>query len=162
MAIFTFYKYFIYYSFILKILLNIYHNNLFNVGIVRAVKGLVKTVMAQAESNRMVLQCMQETQDRNNNHHGEGIRNLVGEALIANPCYQGLYEFRKATPLSFHRDYNLVLAKKQIMQLEKICMRYADSQKVVFASYMLEVSIMVEAHYNFREDSDSIPRKNSS
>ena len=57
-------------------------------GIMGAVKGLAEAVMAQAESNRMVLQRMQETQDRNNNHHGEGSGNSVGEALIANPCYQ--------------------------------------------------------------------------
>ena len=58
----------------------------------------------------MVLQCMQETQDRNNNNQGEGSGNSVGEALIANPYYQGLSEFRKATPPSFHGDYNPILA----------------------------------------------------
>ena len=52
-----------------------------------AVKGLAEVVMVQAKSNKMVLQCMQETQDRNNNHHGEGSGNSIGEAPIANPCY---------------------------------------------------------------------------
>ena len=65
-------------------------------GIIGAIEGLTKAVMAQAELNRMVLQCMQETQDRSNNHHGDGSGNLVGEALIANSCYQGLSKFRKA------------------------------------------------------------------
>ena len=73
---------------------------------------MTEAVMAQVESNRMVLQCMQETQDRNNNHHGEGSGNLVGEALIANSCYQGLSESTKATLPLFYGDYNLVLVEK--------------------------------------------------
>ena len=40
--------------------------------IMGVIKSLAKAVIAQAESNIIVLQCMQETQDRNNNHHGEG------------------------------------------------------------------------------------------
>ena len=57
-------------------------------GIVEAIKGLVEVVMAHTESTRMVLQHMWETQDRNNNHNGEGNGNSIG----ANLCYQGLYE----------------------------------------------------------------------
>ena len=108
--------------------------------IIGVVKGLAEAVMAQAESNRVVLQCMHETQDRNNNHYSEGSGNSVGEAFIANPCYQGLSEFRKATPPSFHGDYNPVLAEKWVMQLGKIftVMGCANSQKVIFATYMLE------------------------
>ena len=86
-------------------------------GIVEAIWGLAEAVMAQIESTRMVLQRMQETQDRNNNHYGEGRRNSVGEAPVANPCYQGLLKIRKATPPSFHGDYNLVLVEKWVMQL---------------------------------------------
>ena len=55
---------------------------------------------------------MQKAQDKNNNHHGERSGNSVGEALITNPCYQRLFEFRKATPPSFYENYNLVLAEK--------------------------------------------------
>ena len=59
---------------------------------------------------------------------------------MTSPCYQGLSEFRKVTPPSFYRDYNLVLAEKWVMQLEKIftVMRCMDFRKVVFATYMLE------------------------
>ena len=109
-------------------------------GIAGAPKGLVEAIMTQAESNRMVLQCMQETQDENSNHDGERSGNSVGEALIANPCYQGLSELKNATPPLFHGDYNPVLIEKWVMQLEKIftVIGYVDSQKVIFATYMLE------------------------
>ena len=58
---------------------------------------------------------------------------------MANPYYQGLSEFRKATPPSFHGDYNPILAKKWVMQLEKIftVIGCVDFQKVLFATYML-------------------------
>ena len=89
-------------------------------GIMGAIKGLAEAIIAQAESNRLVLQCIQETQNRNNNHHGEGSVNSVREAFMTNPGYQGLSEFRKTTLPSFHGDYNPILAKKWVMQLEKI------------------------------------------
>ena len=60
--------------------------------------GLVEAVRAKTESTKIILEHMQETQDRNNNDHGEGNRNCVGEAHIVNLSYQGLSEFRKATP----------------------------------------------------------------
>ena len=60
----------------------------------------------------MVLQCTQETQDKNDNHHCEGNGNSIGETPITNPCYRGLSKFGKDTATLFHGDYNLVLAGK--------------------------------------------------
>ena len=77
-----------------------------------AIKGSAEAVMPRTELVIMVLQRMQETQDTNNNHHGKGSGNSVGEALIATPCYQELSKFRKATRPLFHGDYNPVVVEK--------------------------------------------------
>ena len=97
--------------------------------IVGAIKGLPEAVRAQAESTKMVLQHIQETQDRNNSNYGEGNRNSNKENPIANLSHQGLSEFRKATPPSFYGDYDPTLAKRWVMQLEKIftVMGYIDA-----------------------------------
>ena len=83
---------------------------------------------------------MQETKDRNNNDHGEGNGNCVGETHIVNLSYKGLLEFRKTTPPSFYGDYDSALAKSQVIQLEKIftVMGCTNAKMVAFAIYMLE------------------------
>ena len=51
---------------------------------------MAEAVKAKIDSNKIIIEHMQETQDRNNNDHGEGNENCVGEAHIVNLSYQGL------------------------------------------------------------------------
>ena len=109
-------------------------------GILGVIRGLAEAIRAQVESTKIVLEHIQETKDRNNNDHGEGYGNSVGEAFIANLSYQGLSKFRKAIPPSLHGDYDPALVERWVMQSEKILMvmRCMDAQKVVFVTYMSE------------------------
>ena len=60
----------------------------------------------------MFLQQMQEIQNRNGNHNGKGSGNSIGGTPMTNLNYQGLLEFRKATPPSFHMDYDPTLVER--------------------------------------------------